>query len=96
MLYFNGNPPTDELERVLCNVKINGMTFKDPVYVEPITGKVLQLVKNRGCDMPGYTKFYDLPMWDAPIFIMEKSAVVLKEDALESKAFGGSTKESMF
>jgi hypothetical protein len=96
MLYFNGNPPTDELERVLCNVKINGMTFKDPVYVEPITGKVLQLVKNRGCEMPGYTKFYDLPLWDAPVFIMEKEAVVLQNDAINHQAFGGSVKESMF
>ena len=96
MVYFNGNPPTDTMVRDLCNVTVNGIAFKDPVYVEPITGKVLQLVKNRGCEMPGYTKFYDLPLWDSPIFIMEKDAVVLQNDAINHQAVGGSVKESMF
>lgn len=96
MVYFNGNPPTDTMVRDLCNVTVNGITFKDPVYVEPITGKVLQLVKNRGCEMPGYTKFYDIPLWDSPIFIMEKAAVVLQKDAINHQAVGGSVKESMF
>jgi hypothetical protein len=35
-------------------------------------------------------------LWDAPVFIMEKEAVVLQNDAINHQAFGGSVKESMF
>lgn len=96
MLYFDGNPPTDSMERTLCNIVVQGMSFEDPVYVEPITGKVLQLPKDRGCDLVDSMKFYDFPIWDAPVFIMEKSAVKLQGRAEQVRQDGGSTQESMF
>lgn len=96
MVYFDGNPPTDSMEREYCNLTVKGMSFDDPVYVEPITGKVLQLFKNRGCDLGDSVKFYDFPIWDSPVFIMEKSAVRLVGDAVDVKTIGGSYKEYMF
>ena len=82
MLYFDGNPPTSDLEKEYCNVVIKGMSFKDPVYVEPITGKVLQLTIERGCEVGKSLKFYDFPIWDSPVFIMERNAVRLVGDTI--------------
>ena len=96
MLYFNGNVPTDSMERELCNLTVKGMNFRDPVYVEPITGKVLQLAVDKGCQLPDEVKFYNVPLWDAPVFIMEKSLVPMQEPAKEALKAGGSNKESMF
>ena len=96
MLYFNGNVPTDSMERELCNLTVKGMNFNDPVYVEPITGKVLQLSVDKGCRLPDEVKFYNVPLWDAPVFIMEKSLVPMQEPAKEAVKAGGSNKESMF
>ena len=31
MLYFDGNPPTSDLDKEYCNVVIKGMSFKAPV-----------------------------------------------------------------
>jgi len=58
------------------------MSFKDPVYVEPITGKVLQLTIERGCEVGKSLKFYDFPIWDSPVFIMERSAIDLVADQM--------------
>ncbi len=96
MLYFNGNIPTDSMERELCNLTVYGMDFKDPVYVEPITGKVFQLVKEDGCQLPGMLKFYNVPLWDAPVFIMEKELVPMQAPAKVIVREGGSHKELMF
>ena len=82
MIYFDGNPPTSDLEKEYCNVVIKGMSFKDPVYVEPITGKVLQLTIERGCEVGKSLKFYDFPIWDSPVFIMERNAVRLVGDTI--------------
>lgn len=96
MLYFDSRPPTDCLEREYCNLVLDGITFKDPVYVEPITGQVLQLRKDRGCDVGNSFTFYDMPLWDSPVFIMEKSAVRLQDEAVKTMQTGGVTKELMF
>lgn len=96
MVYFDGNVPTDSMERDLCNLTVYGMTFKNPVYVEPITGKVLTLPVDRGCDMEDHVKFYNVPLWDSPVFIMEKDAVNFQGEAAEVRLIGGSATESMF
>lgn len=96
MVYFDGNPPTDSMERELCNLIVHGMSFNDPVYIDVITGKVFQLFKNRGCDLGTSVKFYDFPVWDSPVIVMDKSDVRLVGEALDVKTVGGSYKEYMF
>ncbi len=40
MLWYSDQMPTDVLEKDNVSMTIKGLDMKDPVYVEPITGKV--------------------------------------------------------
>ena len=56
-------------------ISIKRTNFKDPVYVEMISGKVYEInksdVKNHGADVV----FKSLPVWDSPILITERTHV---------------------
>ena len=75
MLWYSDQMPTDNLEKDNVSMTIKGLKLKDPVYVEPITGKVheLKTVILRGGISGGNIRLSGLPMWDSPIFIMERS-----------------------
>ena len=77
MLWYSDQMPTDNLEKDNVSMTIKGLKLKDPVYVEPITGKVheLKTVILRGGISGGNIRLSGLPMWDSPIFIMERSQV---------------------
>lgn len=80
MLWCSGDRPSDVLERRFVDINITGMTFKEPVYVDMLTGYVhdLKLIVRR---INGVSyDFNDLPVWDSPILIMEKSALNLKNE----------------
>ena len=59
---------------------IKGLDLKDPVYAEPITGKVhdLKTVILRGGLSGGNIRLSGLPMWDSPVFLMERKSVSLE------------------
>ena len=80
MLWFSDQIPTDQLERELVSLTIDGLSLKEAVYVEPITGRIYDLscVILRGGMSGGKIRFSRLPLWDSPIFIMEKSCVPFK------------------
>lgn len=69
-----------QLERELVSLTIDGLSLKEAVYVEPITGRIYDLscVILRGGMSGGKIRFSRLPLWDSPIFIMEKSCVPFK------------------
>ena len=77
MLWYSDQMPTDNLEKDNVSMTIKGLKLKDPGYVEPITGKVheLKTVILRGGISGGNIRLSGLPMWDSPIFIMERSQV---------------------
>lgn len=81
MLWYCDKVPSNTLEKDLVNVTINGLSLKNAVYVEPITGRVYDLsrVVLRGGKSGGNLKFTDLPIWDSPVFIMERSHVKFRE-----------------
>lgn len=74
-LWFKDNIPDDSLERELVCLNINDFSVKDPVYVDAITGKVYKIPVHSGSRTGGRLKCMDLPLYDSPIFIMERSAV---------------------
>jgi hypothetical protein len=91
-IWFNGEIPSNSLERDLLTVKVNGLGLKDPVYVDMITGTVHSLASRRadlGFDNPeaaperknhpDFCKFKELPVWDAPILVIERSAIDIVE-----------------
>ena len=73
MVWINGSIPGDELVQTPHDVTIEGLNLNDPVWVEPITGRVCELnsFKNtsKGLVLKG------LPVWDSQIFIIEREEV---------------------
>ena len=65
VLWLGGSKPSSSLERTPCSVRITGMEFSDPVYLDLLTGLVHEI--------PGGS-FCSLPLWDSPIVIVERSA----------------------
>ena len=78
MLWCSDERPSDVLERRFVDINITGMTFKEPVYVDMLTGYVhdLKLIVRR---INGVSyDFNDLPVWDSPIKKKKKSEVNFK------------------
>lgn len=77
--YWKGDDkPSDMLEKDKVNALIQGVVFENPVLLDPITGRVYDLsyVMLRGGQqrLENATKFTGLPLWDAPLVIIEKGA----------------------
>ena len=64
------------------SVVLHDFSIKDLVYIEPITGMVhdLRPVINRGAKDGGKLRLSGLPMWDSPIFLMNKEVLKIKDE----------------
>lgn len=80
MLYFSDEMPTSDLERVPVSLSVEGTTLEKPVYVDMVTGKVHDLggVIIRGGNAYDRVKFTRLPLWDAPVLIINRSEIKWK------------------
>jgi len=78
LVWYSDEIPSDALEWAPVNLAIQGVTFKDPVYVEMITGKVYELDRSAWKADGKAVKFTGLPVWDSPVMIAERSQVSLK------------------
>lgn len=72
LIWLCGDRPSDSLDRHLMDVRISGTEMKDPVYIDLITGYIHSLnVDERN----GTIGIKDLPLWDAPILIIDRAVV---------------------
>ncbi len=78
LVWFDHDVPTDALEWTPLNLTIHGVTFRDPVCVEMITGKVYELDQSAWKAQKKSVQFTGLPVWDSPIMIAERSETNLK------------------
>jgi len=80
LVWYKDQIPGDELKWELVNLTIKNTNFKDPVYVEMISGKVFEIGKpdweNKGTDVV----FKNLPVWDSVMMIAERSQVIVKPE----------------
>ena len=78
LVWYKDRIPSDELKWDQDNLKVKGVNFKDPVYVEMISGKVFEIAlsdwSNEGVDV----NFRNLPLWDSVVMIAERSQVNLR------------------
>ena len=78
LVWYKDQIPGDELKWDLVSLTVKEMNFKDPVYVEMISGKVYEINKsdweNKGVDVV----LKNLPVWDSVVMIAERSQVKLK------------------
>ena len=78
MLWYSDRIPNDDLTWDLVDITVKGVTFRDPVYVEMITGRIYEIPGYNRRTVGNDTKFIDLPVWDSPVMIAERSQVKMK------------------
>lgn len=81
-LWFGGDVPSKHMERKNVTLDVVGARLKDPVYVDILTGKVYSLkgLLYRGTVVGDRTHFSGLPLWDAPILIIESDEIVIHKN----------------
>jgi len=78
LLWYGDKIPSDALKWDPVDLTIQGASFRDPLYVEMITGKVHELDRSSRRKDPKAVSFTKLPVWDSPMMIVERSKVDLK------------------
>ena len=82
MLWISGDRPSSSLDRRCMDIGISGVEFKDPVYVDMLTGFVHDLKGLTLYNGDGRIGFKDLPLWDCPVVIVERTAVRIKDSVI--------------
>lgn len=95
MLWFGAEVPSSSLEWDYLNITIYGLVLEDPVFVEPVTGRVYEIPVLRGCKGKDYIKFNDFPLWDCPVLVMERSALSLRTQFSAPIQGGGASIKDM-
>jgi len=80
LLWYSDQVPSDELVWTPVDLTVKGVEFKDPVYVEMITGKVFELDESAWKSGGGDTTLRQLPTWDSPMMLAERAQVELRKD----------------
>ncbi len=88
MYWYSDRIPGDELAWDEIDMTVEGLDLKDPVLVEPVTGRIYAISVPRGGRAAGNMKFSQLPVWDSPMILMERAAVPFKGAVAEKKAAG--------
>lgn len=78
LVWYGDQIPTDELKWNPVKFSVKNVNFKDPVYIEMITGRVYEIEKEDWNNKGASVEFLRLPIWDSPIVIAERSKVTLK------------------
>jgi hypothetical protein len=74
-LWFSDNTPSDHNGTTAVDFTFTELDFTDPVYVDLRTGVVYELPASHHRVTEAGHEFYDLPVYDSPVLIAERSAV---------------------
>lgn len=77
VFWASGAVPSDENDTVKATLAITGGSFKEPVWVDTITGGVYAIPKERIEDGDGRVVFREMPIYDAPTFITERNLLAI-------------------
>lgn len=81
IIYFKDDVPTDTMEREKITLTIEGIEpARDLVYVDAITGKVYDALPfiHRGGRNDRYMKFTGIPVWDAPVLVLDRKMLEIR------------------
>ena len=73
--YFSDNAPSSSLDWSSVTMTLKDLKIQNPVFVEPITGKVFNLNLYHYSPNSPDTKYTNIPVWDSPVMIMDKTAL---------------------
>ncbi len=74
LIWYNDEIPGDDLEWDLIDLTIKNTNFKDPVYVDLMSGYVYEIDNSKWKNKKDNAKFRDLPVWDGVIMIAERKS----------------------
>ncbi len=78
LVWYNDRNPGDEMKWDLVSLTIKNTTFKDPIYIEMVSGKVYE-IDTEDWELKGNNVvFKNLPVWDSVMMIAERSQVGIK------------------
>jgi len=80
LVWYSDQIPSDDLKWDPVELTIKGVALQDPVYVEMITGRGNEWDKKTWTSAGGNARFAQLPVWDSPIMIANRSQVELRKD----------------
>ena len=90
LLWYKDEIPGDDLKWDLVDLKIMNVNYKDPVYVEMISGKVYEIDKSNWSNSGSNFELKNLPVWDSPVMISERALVELKIKTFSLYSIGNS------
>ena len=68
--------PENENPTTPAQITLTGVAFQEPVWVDMVTGAIYELPADRVVTEGGKTALKDIPVYDAPTLITDKSVVV--------------------
>ena len=77
VMWDNSGTPDDLFVTRPAQVEVKEISFKEPVWVDLVSGRIYEIPAERITKVGASTLFKDVPLYDAPIVIAER-ALVLK------------------
>ncbi|MDR2706054.1 MAG: beta-galactosidase [Planctomycetaceae bacterium] len=77
-IWFHPAIPSDTNELKPTKIVIEKGQFKNPVYVEMLTGGVYEIPKEQWNDDGNKQTFNNIPVYDSPVLIVDQSLVISK------------------
>ncbi|MDX9868816.1 MAG: beta-galactosidase [Kiritimatiellia bacterium] len=76
VLWDRSATPDDAFVTRPVQVTVKGLTFREPVWVDLVSGRIYAWPKDRTLRVGEFTLFRDVPFYDAPVLIAEKDTVI--------------------
>jgi hypothetical protein len=76
VLWDSSGTPDDAFTTRPAQVTVKGLAFKEPVWVDLVSGRIYEWPADRIVKAGEFTVFKDVPLYDAPVLIAEKALVV--------------------
>lgn len=75
-LWDSSGTPDDAFITHPAQVTVKGLPIREPVWVDLVSGRIYSIPAERIVTGNGATTYRDLPLYDAPILIAEKAALI--------------------
>jgi hypothetical protein len=76
-VWFKGDVPTNDNSKTAIDFTFRNTSFTAPVYVDLRTGRVYAIPRDRWSSAGGKTTFKQIPVYDSPILIAERTTLPL-------------------
>jgi hypothetical protein len=76
VLWDNSGVPDDAFVTRPAQVVVKGLAIKEPVWVDLVSGRIYEIPADRVVKAGAFTIFKDIPLYDAPVLLVEKGLVL--------------------